>query len=114
MVYFCLSLQIFFHFSYISATVTAYCISFFDRIYCCFFCFLSNQENLYMIHHDLNLFYEISNKINKHNQRQTHYLLLIITSSAPSLIEISMLSFFECTTRPSSLSSSEEKKNFYC
>ena len=27
-------------------------IFFIDGIYCCFFVFLSNQENLYMIHHD--------------------------------------------------------------
>ena len=30
---------------------------------------LSNKENLYMIHHDSNLFYHIYNTINEHNQR---------------------------------------------
>ena len=41
-------------------------------------CFLSNQENLYMIHH--NQIYFMINKytINKHNRRQTHYLSLIL------------------------------------
>ena len=38
------------------------------------FCFLFNQENLYMIHQDSNLFYDICNTINEHNRRQTHYL----------------------------------------
>ena len=39
------------------------------------FCFLSNQENLYMIHHDSDLFYDVYNTKNEHNKRQTHYLL---------------------------------------
>ena len=30
-------------------------------VYCSFFRFLSNQENLYMIHHDSNIFYDNSN-----------------------------------------------------
>ena len=42
------------------------------------FPFLSNQENIYMIHHDSDLFYDIYSTINKHNQRQTHYLSLIL------------------------------------
>ena len=33
------------------------------------FCFLSNQKNLYMIHHDSDLFYDIYNTINEHNRR---------------------------------------------
>ena len=36
------------------------------------FCFLSNQEILYIIHHDSDLFYDIYNTLNEHNQRQTH------------------------------------------
>ena len=38
------------------------------------FCFLSNQENVYMIHHTLDLFYDNYNTITQHNQRQNHYL----------------------------------------
>ena len=87
--------------------------------------FLSNQENLYMIHHYSDLFYDISSTINEHNWRQTHYLSSIpnyfwylflsesescfITSSATSLIMISMLSLFECTTCYSSSSMEEIK-----
>ena len=87
-------------------------------------CFLLNQENLYLIHHNLNLFCDVCNTINEHNSRQTHYLSLItnyfdvwlnesksyfITSSASSLMMISMLSLFECTTCSSSLSMEEIK-----
>ena len=36
------------------------------------FCFLSNQENLYMIHRDLDWFYHIYDTINEHNWMQTH------------------------------------------
>ena len=43
-------------------------IFFIDGIYCCFFVFLSNQENLYMIHHDWDLYYDIYNTINEYNQ----------------------------------------------
>ena len=53
-------------------------IFFVDGIYCWCFCFLSSQENLYMIHHDWDLFYDIDNTITEHNQRQTHYLSLIL------------------------------------
>ena len=42
------------------------------------FCFLSSQENLYMIQHDLDLFYDMYNKINGQNQRQTKYLSWIL------------------------------------
>ena len=31
------------------------------------FLFLSNQENEYMIHHDLDLFYDIYNTVTKYN-----------------------------------------------
>ena len=56
-----------------------------------------------MIHFNLDLFYDIYNTITEHNQRQTHYILLIsnyfgsewkssfINSSASSLIMIYML-----------------------
>ena len=114
--------------SWFNVTVTAYW-----RIYHIFywgdllllFCFLSNQENLYMIHYDSDLFSEIYNTIDKHNQRKTHYLSLIpncfwylflselkssfITSSASSLIMISVLSLFEWITHSSSLSMEEIK-----
>ena len=80
--------------------------------------FLSNQENLYMIHDNLDLFYDIYNTITEHNRRQNHYLSSIlseskgffIASSASSLIMISMLSLSECITRSSSLLSLEEIK----
>ena len=81
-------------------------------------CFLSNHENLYMIHYGLDLFYGINNTLTAHNQRQTHYLSSILNylisslseskgSSASSLIMISMLSLFECTACCSSLSKEE-------
>ena len=79
-----------------------------------------------MIHHNSNLFYDIYNKINEHNQRQTHYRSSILpiqfdiffwsdlessslTSSASSLIMISILSLFDCITWSSSLPSEEIK-----
>ena len=43
-----------------------------------FFCFLSNQENLYLIHRNSDLFYGIYNTVNEHNQRWNHYLLSFI------------------------------------
>ena len=98
------------------------CFSFIDGIYCCFFCFLFNQENLRMIHHNSNLFYDIYNTITEHNQRQTYYLSStlnlflreskssFITLSASSLIMISMLSLCQCITGSSSSSSMEEIK----
>ena len=97
------------------------CFSFIDGIYCCFFCFLFNQENLRMIHHNSNLFYDIYNTITEHNQRQTHYLSStlnlflreskssFITLSASSLIMISMLSLCQCITGSSSSSVEEIK-----
>ena len=42
------------------------------------FCFLSSQENLFMIHHNSNLSYDIHKTINKHSKRQTHYLSSIV------------------------------------
>ena len=50
-----------------------------DSIYC-YFSFWSNRENLYMIYHDADLYYDISNTEKKHNQRQNHYLSLILIS----------------------------------
>ena len=61
-----------------------------------------------MIYHDIDLFYDMYNKISVHNPRQIDYVLLVqkiflskskssfLTSSASSLILISMLSLFEC------------------
>ena len=97
------------------------CFSFIDGIYFCFFCFLFNQENLHMIHHNSNLFYDIYNTITEHNQGQTHYLSStlnlflreskssFITLSALSLIMISMLSLSQCITGSSSSSMEEVK-----
>ena len=48
-------------------------------------CFLSSLENLYMIHLDLDLFYDICNTINEHSQRYNHYLSL---TSPPNWISI--------------------------
>ena len=73
--------------------------------------FLSNQENLYMIHHDLDLLYDVIQKLFK----LSWYVYLkdsksyFMTSSASSLIIISILSLFECITCFSSLSMEEIK-----
>ena len=50
-----------------------------------FFFFLFHKENRYMIHHDLDLFYDMHDTVNEHNQRQTRYL---------SLIQIILISIF--------------------
>ena len=84
------------------------------------FCFLFSQDNLFMIHDNLDLFFDIYNTIIEHNQRKIHYPLLILiffwnlysseskssflTLHASSFIMISMLVLFECITRSSSLS----------
>ena len=68
-------------FSWFNATVIAYWKYFLSFLLMGFivpFMFLSNQENLYMIHHDFDLFYDIHNTINEHNQRQNHYFSLIL------------------------------------
>ena len=74
------SLRIFFLiFSWFNATVTAYwkhLLSFFLIGFIVAVCFLSNQENLYMIHQDSDLYYDVYNAINEYNQRQTHYFSL--------------------------------------
>ena len=54
------------------------CYLFIDGIYWYFFCFLSNYGNLYMIHHDSDLFYDVCNTITEHSQTQTHYLSSIL------------------------------------
>ena len=59
-----------------------------ENTYCLFywwawlliFCFLSNQENLYIIHHNSDLFYDIYNITNEHNWRQTHRFQIILIS----------------------------------
>ena len=92
------------------SALKAFIIIFIDGISCCFLV-LSNQENLYSIHHDLELFFNIYNTINEHNRRQTNYLSLIpncfdmysYNLSASSFIMISMLSLFQCISRSSSL-----------
>ena len=59
----------------------AFIIFFIDGVYCCYlFCFLLNQENLYMIHHNSDLFYQAYNQIyyttKEYIRRKTHYLSL--------------------------------------
>ena len=39
------------------------------------FCFSTIEENLYMIQHDLDLFYDIYNAIHRRYQKHIHYLL---------------------------------------
>ena len=68
---FCFSLQIFFLFLH-DLTRLLKCIESIDYLFLLIefivaFCFLSNQENLYVIHHNLDLFYDIYNTINEHN-----------------------------------------------
>ena len=77
-----------------------------------------------MIHHNFELFHDICNTTNEHNQRETHYFSSITNcfdicfyinqkakssfiASSASLIMISMLSLFEFITRSSSLSMEE-------
>ena len=69
------------------------------------------QENVYMIHHDLDLFYDIYNTINTHNWRKTHYLSLI-----PNYFDIYFYvnqkvfhSIFECVICSSSVPMEEIK-----
>ena len=42
------------------------------------FLFLTIMENLYMIHRDLDLFYDIYNTIGQHYQKQIHFLSSIV------------------------------------
>ena len=110
-------MQIYFYFFWFSATVTTSLMGF---IVASLF-FIQSRESIFMISHDL--FYDIYNTITEHNRRQTQYLSSVpfisakllwylvlseskssITSSASSIIMISILSLFECITRSSSLS----------
>ena len=79
---FCYSLSIFFYFFMIQCefyrVLKTFAIFFIDGIYYCFFCFFSKQENSYMIHYDLDSFYDIFNTITEHNLRQNHYLSSIL------------------------------------
>ena len=68
---------------------------FIDTIYCCFFFFISNRQNRYMIHRNLDLFYEICNTITEHNGRQTHYLSLI-PNYYDIYFQVSQKVFFMC------------------
>ena len=92
----------FFISSYFNTTARAYWKHFLSFLLKGFIVFLlSSQENLYMIHHDSDLFYNIYNTTNEHNWTQTtfdwfqisfFYLFLsyleiyFITLSASSLI----------------------------
>ena len=61
--------------SWFNATVIAYwkhLLSFLLMGFIDAFLFLSNQENLYMIHDDSDLFYEIYNTTTANNWKQTH------------------------------------------
>ena len=85
-----------------------------------FFYFLLNQDNLFMIHHDWNLFCGICNTLTEHNRGQAHYLsyfdillwYLFLTESNTFLIFFYnfYLSLFKFITRSSSLSSLEDIK----
>ena len=58
------------------------------------FWFSSTQENLYIIHHGLDLFYEIYNTVTEHNQRQTHSLSFIPIFLYISIIKWIKKSFY--------------------
>ena len=62
---FCYFLQIFLISSWFTAT---------DLFYWWIFCFLSNQENLHLIHHDQGLIYDIYNMINEHNRTSLSFI----------------------------------------
>ena len=88
-----------------------------------FFSFFSDQ-NLYMIHHDMDLFYDIYNTINEYNRRQTHYFPFFLNcfdiffhwfkkpfyNFICIFIIISLLLLFEYITCSSSISSLDETK----
>ena len=56
---------------------------YFFWIYCCFFAFLSIQENLCLNHHNSNLSYGSYRTFHQHNQSQNYYPLLIV----PNLLD---------------------------
>ena len=73
--------MLFFFFFHDLMTVTEYLkhlLSFLSMIFIVLFCLLSSQENLYMIHPDSDLFYEIHDTKNEHNQRLTYYFSAIL------------------------------------
>ena len=76
--YFCYSFRTFsWSSSWLNATVTAYwkhLLFFYGWDLLLLFCFLSNQENLYVIHYEYDFFYGYHDTINEPNLRQTHYL----------------------------------------
>ena len=77
---FCYSLWMFFYFFIVQSdgysVLKTSIIFFIDRIYCCFFYFLPNKENLYdPLRLKLILWH---NAITEHNQRQTYYLSSIL------------------------------------
>ena len=122
---FCYSFRIFSWFSsWLNATVTAYwkhLLFFYGWDLLLLFCFLSNQENLYMIHYKCDLFYGYHDTINEPNSlpfidsKLFWYLFLseskrfFITSYASSLIMIPVFLLFECITRLSSIFMEEIK-----
>ena len=71
---FCYSLWIFFYFFLIwrdcYSVLKTFIIFFIERT----FYILSNKENLYMIHPNWNLFYDIYNAITEHDRSHTHYV----------------------------------------
>ena len=117
-------MQIFLNFSIIQndcySVLKAFFIFFIERIYFCFFAFYPIRR-IYIRYQYSDLLYGIYNTINEHNQRQSFYFSSIflnhfeiqsasITSSASSLIMVSMLSLFHCIACPSSLSSLDKVK----
>ena len=69
------------------------------------FSFLTNQENLYMIQHNSDLFYDIYNTINDHNRRQTHSF----SSIFPNYFDFYVITFERFSSISLSLSLEEMK-----
>ena len=69
-----------------------------DRIYCCFFGFLSNQKNLCIIQYNSDIFYGICNPINDHNQRSSSCSKMVLFSLIilPLIGSFSFYSLKEC------------------
>ena len=78
------SCRLFLIYSWFDTTVTANWkhLSFLLMWFIVAFLLLSNQENLYMIRHKLDLIYDICNKINEDNWNQTHKLLFLSESKS--------------------------------
>ena len=68
--------------SWFNATVKAYWKYLFFLLarFIVVFLLFSNQKNLFMIHHNQDLFYDIYNKLNEHNRIETTYLPLILAN----------------------------------